>query len=198
MVCPPSSSPGDCAISSLQLALHPLAKNWWAVTDSNRRHSACKADSARLALPDNDARATQRKARIWLTLLMVLGVTVCHCPPEFDMVLLLPERYPGERQWQGSPSRMSRRSARLEDRREIPDDYMRGLYLIVQPTGAKSWAVRYRHGGKSAKHRIGPYPAFGSEAGAGRCGGSSQGCGRRPQSEAEAGGQRCRRGRAVP
>ena len=48
-----------------------------------------------------------------------------------------------------------------EDRREIPDDYMRGLYLIVQPTGAKSWAVRYRHGGKSAKHTIGPYPAFG-------------------------------------
>ena len=30
------------------------------------------------------------------------------------------------------------------DRREIPDDYMRGLYLIVQPTGTKSWAVRYR------------------------------------------------------
>jgi integrase len=45
-------------------------------------------------------------------------------------------------------------------RREIPDDYMRGLYLIVQPSGAKSWAVRYRLGGKSAKHTIGPYPAF--------------------------------------
>jgi integrase len=47
------------------------------------------------------------------------------------------------------------------ERREIPDDYMRGLYLIVQPSGAKSWAVRYRHGGKSAKHTIGPYPVFG-------------------------------------
>jgi integrase len=47
------------------------------------------------------------------------------------------------------------------ERREIPDDYMRGLYLIVQPTGAKSWAVRYRLSGKSAKHTIGPYPAFG-------------------------------------
>ena len=46
-------------------------------------------------------------------------------------------------------------------RREIPDDYLRGLYLIVQPTGAKSWAVRYRLGGNSAKHTIGPYPAFG-------------------------------------
>ena len=30
------------------------------------------------------------------------------------------------------------------DRREIPDGYVKGLYLIVQPSGAKSWAVRYR------------------------------------------------------
>jgi integrase len=47
-----------------------------------------------------------------------------------------------------------------EKRREIPDDFMRGLYLIVQPTGSKSWAVRYRHGGRSHKHTVGPYPAF--------------------------------------
>jgi integrase len=47
------------------------------------------------------------------------------------------------------------------ERREIPDSYLRGLYLIIQPTGAKSWAVRYRLGGRSAKHTIGPYPAFG-------------------------------------
>jgi integrase len=44
--------------------------------------------------------------------------------------------------------------------REIPDAIMRGLYLIVQPTGRKTWAVRYRLGGKSAKHTVGPYPAF--------------------------------------
>jgi len=31
-------------------------------------------------------------------------------------------------------------------RKEIADGYLRGLYLIVQPSGAKSWAVRYRHG----------------------------------------------------
>ena len=47
-----------------------------------------------------------------------------------------------------------------DDRRELPDDYMRGLYLVVQPTGSKSWAVRYRHGGRSHKHTVGPYPAF--------------------------------------
>ena len=46
-------------------------------------------------------------------------------------------------------------------RREIPDAYMRGLYLIVQPTGSKSWAVRGRLGGKPIKHTIGRYPAFG-------------------------------------
>ncbi|HEY6753457.1 MAG TPA: Arm DNA-binding domain-containing protein, partial [Pseudolabrys sp.] len=34
------------------------------------------------------------------------------------------------------------RSARVE----IPDAVLPGLYLIVQPTGVKSWAVRYRIG----------------------------------------------------
>ena len=46
-------------------------------------------------------------------------------------------------------------------RREIPDGYLAGLYLIVQPTGAKSWAVRYRRGKRSRKHTLGPYPALG-------------------------------------
>lgn len=43
-------------------------------------------------------------------------------------------------------------------RREIPDSLLPGLYFIVQPSGAKSWAVRYRHGGKPRKHTLGPYP----------------------------------------
>jgi integrase len=43
-------------------------------------------------------------------------------------------------------------------RDEIPDRHLPGLYLVVQPSGAKSWAVRYRHGGVSRKHTIGPYP----------------------------------------
>lgn len=45
-------------------------------------------------------------------------------------------------------------------RREIPDGGMPGLYLVVQPSGAMSWAVRYRFGGKPRKLTIGAYPVF--------------------------------------
>ena len=33
-------------------------------------------------------------------------------------------------------------------RQEIPDGRVAGLYFIVQPSGKRSWAVRYRFGGK--------------------------------------------------
>lgn len=46
-----------------------------------------------------------------------------------------------------------------QSRREISDDLTRGLYLVVQPSGSKSWAVRYRVGGKPVKETIGAYPA---------------------------------------
>jgi integrase len=36
-------------------------------------------------------------------------------------------------------------------RREVPDSGCRGLYLVVQPTGRKSWAVRYRYAGTPKK-----------------------------------------------
>jgi len=44
-------------------------------------------------------------------------------------------------------------------RKEIPDRHLPGLYLVLQPSGARSWAVRYRNGGRSRKHTLGPYPA---------------------------------------
>jgi hypothetical protein len=40
-------------------------------------------------------------------------------------------------------------------RREIADGGQPGLYLIVNPTGAMSWAYRYRHRGKPAKLTLG-------------------------------------------
>jgi integrase len=44
-------------------------------------------------------------------------------------------------------------------RREIPDAHMPGLYLVVQPSGARSWAVRYRNHGRPRKHTLGGFPA---------------------------------------
>jgi integrase len=43
-----------------------------------------------------------------------------------------------------------------EDRREIPDGACPGLYLVLQPSGAKSWALRFRRpSGKPAKLVLG-------------------------------------------
>jgi integrase len=42
-------------------------------------------------------------------------------------------------------------------RREVPDDGCPGLYLIVQPTGSKSLAVRYRRGNKWGKATLGKF-----------------------------------------
>ncbi len=46
----------------------------------------------------------------------------------------------------------------LPQRQEIPDSHMPGLYLVVQPSGARSWAVRYRSNGRPRKHTLGAYP----------------------------------------
>jgi integrase len=45
-------------------------------------------------------------------------------------------------------------------RTEIPDSLLPGLYLVVQPSGARSWAVRYRHHGTPRKFTLGGYPAL--------------------------------------
>jgi integrase len=66
-------------------------------------------------------------------------------------------------------ARLERRAAWVDrirparKRRELPDrgnGSVAGLYLIVQPSGRKSWAVRYRHAGKSHKFTLGNYPAI--------------------------------------
>jgi len=46
-------------------------------------------------------------------------------------------------------------------RKEIPDSLVPGVYLITQPSGAKSWAYRYRFNGKTRKLTLGRYPKIG-------------------------------------
>jgi integrase len=43
-------------------------------------------------------------------------------------------------------------------RREVPDSTP-GLYLQLQPSGHRSWAVRYRFNGRPSKLTLGPWPA---------------------------------------
>ena len=45
-------------------------------------------------------------------------------------------------------------------RLEVADSILPGLYLVIQPSGARSWAVRYRHGGRTRKHTIGTLARF--------------------------------------
>jgi integrase len=45
-----------------------------------------------------------------------------------------------------------------DHRVELPDAGAAGLYLILQPSGARSWAVRYRANGKPTKLTLGAWP----------------------------------------
>lgn len=45
-------------------------------------------------------------------------------------------------------------------RREVPDGAFPGLYCIVQPSGAKSWAYRYRFADKPRKLTLGRFPGL--------------------------------------
>ena len=51
-----------------------------------------------------------------------------------------------------------------EKRREVPDGGCPGLHLVVQPSGHKSWALRFRRpDGKPAKMTLGPVDLSGAE-----------------------------------
>jgi integrase len=51
--------------------------------------------------------------------------------------------------------------AKFTDKRiEHPDGKVGGLYLIQQPSGAASWALRYRANGKPTKLTLGNYPTI--------------------------------------
>jgi hypothetical protein len=46
-----------------------------------------------------------------------------------------------------------------DKRKEVPDGRITGLYLVMQPSGVKSWAVRYRANGLPRKLTLGSYPS---------------------------------------
>lgn len=48
-----------------------------------------------------------------------------------------------------------------DKRIEVPDPALSGLYLVIQKSGAKSWALRYRFGGKPSKLTLGRWPIMG-------------------------------------
>ena len=50
------------------------------------------------------------------------------------------------------------------NRHEYPDPALAGLYLVVQPSGAKSWALRYRFAGRPKKLTLGKWPIMGVAA----------------------------------
>jgi integrase len=76
--------------------------------------------------------------------------------------------YPLERWGNELSARLTDLAVRTEAagaaRREIPDGRIAGLYLVIQPSGAKSWALRYRAAGKPRKFTIGAYPGVGLAA----------------------------------
>jgi len=49
------------------------------------------------------------------------------------------------------------------ERREIPDAGCRGLYLVIQPSGHRSWALRYRSRGRPVKFTLGTVLSPGAE-----------------------------------
>lgn len=75
----------------------------------------------------------------------------------------LPQCYPKERQSvaKAFTSKYLENIRPIEKRFEVPDPSLSGLYFIVQPSGVKSWALRYRFDGKTAKLTLGRWPKIG-------------------------------------
>lgn len=56
---------------------------------------------------------------------------------------------------------LSVEKAKPADRRqELPDSLVKGLYLVVQPSGRKGWQVRYRTGRAHRRMTLGAYPVL--------------------------------------
>ena len=69
-------------------------------------------------------------------------------------------RYPGaETVSRLSPLTVARIQPDKIKRVEHADGVVSGLYLVVQPSGVKSWAIRFRFDRKPCKHTLGRFPA---------------------------------------
>lgn len=73
---------------------------------------------------------------------------------------------PRECDWVGEMTKLSARTVETVEapatgRRELWDDDVKGLVLRVTASGRKTWAVWYRHQGRSRRVTLGVYPALG-------------------------------------
>lgn len=75
-----------------------------------------------------------------------------------NALLSLPLSYPGGANVAKDLTTAAVRNAKPKDgkRTEFPDGKSRGLFLVVQPSGTRSWALRFRMAGKPKKATIGP------------------------------------------
>src|SRR5437660_10763381 len=55
-------------------------------------------------------------------------------------------------------SKMVEQIKPAERRREIPDGLLPSFYLLVQPSGTKGFAIRFRLGDRILKHTLGSWP----------------------------------------
>jgi integrase len=102
--------------------------------------------------------------------MLVFSSDVRHCPGHWvtlaDNRFLLPRCYPSGRLilTKALTAKRIENASPTQARQEIPDGLLRGLYLVVQPSGAKSFAVRYRYAGRPRKLTLGAFPALNLEA----------------------------------
>ena len=87
------------------------------------------------------------------------------CGEQYKTLRLFPKMFPklvGEQEMRADMAKLTAigvdKWKATDKRQEVPDSLMTGLYLIVQPTGRKSWQVRYRFGAKHRRMTLGKFP----------------------------------------
>src|SRR4051812_7832537 len=60
--------------------------------------------------------------------------------------------------WVGAVSKLTDRAVKTASPGRHGDDAVRGLMLVVQPSGSRSWLLRYQLNGRRRDMGLGPYP----------------------------------------